>query len=65
MAPDAPMIRGEDAAAPDLDPGRKVRTRQNTVVGNTHRLGSTGQGKCHRKQTAHRFSERGKGEKVR
>gem|GEM_PF-5124745 len=31
--------------------GRKVRARQDKVVGNSHRP-AAGQGKCHRKETA-------------
>ncbi len=31
---------------------RKVRTSQDTVMGNAHRPPVAGQGKCHRKQTA-------------
>ena len=44
---------------------RKVRTRQDTVVGNTHR--PRGQGQCHRKHTADGPACRGtgNGEKVR
>src|SRR5262249_4400874 len=34
---------------------RKVRTRQDTVVGNAHRPRSRGQGQRHRKHTADRF----------